>query len=69
MSFALRDVSLEVEGRPVLRDLSFSIAERERVVVLRAVGHAHAMLFWVQILAVPIKKRLRRKRVQIARHQ
>ena len=38
MTYELRDVSLEVDGRPVLRDLSFSVSERERVVVLGVNG-------------------------------
>jgi cobalt/nickel transport system ATP-binding protein len=38
LTFELRDVSLEVDGRPVLRDLSFSVADRERVVVLGVNG-------------------------------
>ena len=38
MIFALRAASLSVEGRPVLRDLSFSVAGGERVVVLGVNG-------------------------------
>jgi len=38
LSFELSAVSLEVDGRPVLRDLGFSIAEGERVVVLGVNG-------------------------------
>ena len=38
MTFQLGAVSLEVDGRPVLHDLGFSVAEGERVVILGVNG-------------------------------
>ncbi len=38
MTFQLRAVAVEVDGRPVLRDIGFSVEEGERVVVLGVNG-------------------------------
>ena len=44
MTFALRGVSLDVGGRPVLRGLDFSVAEGERLVVLGVNGSGKTSL-------------------------